>query len=64
MVSIEKSVEITEEEFDSFLNNKIKSEDDFESFAAYSDLEEKNSVKKNVDLKYYKHKNYVFWVIG
>jgi hypothetical protein len=64
MVSIEKSVEITEEEFDKFLEDKIKNKDSFESSVAYFDLEEKNDIKKNVDLKYYKHKNYVYWVIG
>jgi len=64
MVSIEKSVEITEEEFDKFLEDKIKNKDSFESSVAYFDLEEKNDIKKNVDLKYYKSKNSVYWVIG
>lgn len=60
-MSIEKSVEITEQEFDAFLNERIKSKDDFTSLAAHSDLEEKNDMKKYADLKYYKCKNYVYW---
>lgn len=60
----DKLVEITEQEYDDYLNKKIDDSDEFESFRAFSELYEKNDVKKHCDLKYYKNKNGVYWSIN
>jgi hypothetical protein len=53
-MSIEKSVEITEEEFDRIMISKTKKLGTTESFKALCYLEEKNVMKDRYNLKFYK----------
>jgi hypothetical protein len=55
--------EITEQEYDSSLKKLIDSKDDTTSLRAYSDMDEKNSIKQNINLKYYKEGSRVYWTI-
>jgi hypothetical protein len=55
--------EITEQEYDEYLKKLIDSKDDFVSLRAYLDMDEKNSIKKNIDLKYYRDGNRFYWVM-
>lgn len=54
--------EITEEEYDKYLKKLIDSGDDMISLRAYSDMDEKNSLKQNINLKYYRNGSRVYWV--
>jgi len=55
--------EITEKEYDECLKKLIDSDDDTTSLRAYSDMDEKNSVKQNINLKYYKDRSRVYWTM-
>jgi hypothetical protein len=55
-----KLEEITEKEFDDFLKKKIQSENDIESFLAFQQKDEKENMKRHLDIKYYKQGDEVY----